>query len=136
MSGGCNSVASLPGAQERQAVGATKFIMTAGADQAGIAQAKAGTPTAQPEMDPVASFQENEPDGMAISWQFWWLLANCLLINLLWCAGMAAKTLFSQGVSYTYDDVILHPGMISFGADQVCCCALVHRVCVAGMGSR
>lgn len=38
-------------------------------------------------------------------------------------AGLAAKGLFSQGVSYTYDDVIFHPGIISFGADQVCCCA-------------
>lgn len=35
-------------------------------------------------------------------------------------AGYAAAQLFGQGVSYTYDDVILHPGHISFGAHEVC----------------
>lgn len=34
-------------------------------------------------------------------------------------AGFSAAKLFSQGVSYTYDDVIFLPGHIHFGADQV-----------------
>lgn len=33
--------------------------------------------------------------------------------------GFTAKQLFNQGVSYTYDDVILHPGHIYFGAHEV-----------------
>lgn len=36
-------------------------------------------------------------------------------------AGYTASQLFGQGVSYTYDDVIMHPGHISFGAHEVCC---------------
>jgi IMP dehydrogenase len=35
-------------------------------------------------------------------------------------AGYAASQLLGQGVSYTYDDVILHPGRIYFGAHEVC----------------
>lgn len=35
------------------------------------------------------------------------------------CAGMEAKQLFAAGTSYTYDDVIFHPGYIDFAADQV-----------------
>lgn len=34
-------------------------------------------------------------------------------------AGWKAGELFNQGVSYTYDDVILHPGHIDFGAHEV-----------------
>lgn len=34
-------------------------------------------------------------------------------------AGYSASQLFGQGVSYTYDDVIMHPGHISFGAHEV-----------------
>jgi hypothetical protein len=34
-------------------------------------------------------------------------------------AGYSATQLFGQGVSYTYDDVIMHPGHISFGAHEV-----------------
>lgn len=34
-------------------------------------------------------------------------------------AGFAASDLFNQGISYTYDDVIFHPGHIDFGADEV-----------------
>jgi hypothetical protein len=34
-------------------------------------------------------------------------------------AGYTASQLFGQGVSYTYDDVIMHPGHISFGAHEV-----------------
>lgn len=33
--------------------------------------------------------------------------------------GYTASQLFGQGVSYTYDDVIMHPGHISFGAHEV-----------------
>jgi hypothetical protein len=46
-------------------------------------------------------------------------------------AGYSASQLFGQGVSYTYDDVILHPGHIYFGAHEV-------RACVpaAGWGRR
>eukprot|EP00878_Enallax_costatus_P013887 GHUV01014522.1.p1 GENE.GHUV01014522.1~~GHUV01014522.1.p1 ORF type:complete len:358 (+),score=101.32 GHUV01014522.1:142-1215(+) len=33
--------------------------------------------------------------------------------------GYAATQLFGQGVSYTYDDVIMHPGHICFGAHEV-----------------
>ncbi|KAF8714048.1 hypothetical protein HU200_028043 [Digitaria exilis] len=33
--------------------------------------------------------------------------------------GFSAARLFSQGVSYTYDDVIFHPGYIDFPADAV-----------------
>ncbi|XP_010239381.1 inosine-5'-monophosphate dehydrogenase-like [Brachypodium distachyon] len=33
--------------------------------------------------------------------------------------GFSAERLFSQGVSYTYDDIILHPGFIDFPADVV-----------------
>jgi hypothetical protein len=33
--------------------------------------------------------------------------------------GFPAAKMFSQGVSYTYDDVILHPGHIYFGANEV-----------------
>ena len=33
--------------------------------------------------------------------------------------GSTAARVFSMGYSYTYDDVILHPGHIDFGADQV-----------------
>lgn len=33
--------------------------------------------------------------------------------------GSTARRIFSMGYSYTYDDVILHPGHIDFGADQV-----------------
>lgn len=36
------------------------------------------------------------------------------------CAGYTASQLFGAGVSYTYDDVIMHPGHISFGAHEVC----------------
>lgn len=32
---------------------------------------------------------------------------------------MEAKDLFGSGTSYTYDDVIFHPGYIDFAADQV-----------------
>jgi IMP dehydrogenase len=39
------------------------------------------------------------------------------------CDGFAASQLFSQGVCYTYDDVIFHPGHIYFGAHEVRCCA-------------
>lgn len=35
------------------------------------------------------------------------------------CAGWTARQVFSQGVTYTYDDVIFHPGFIDFGADEV-----------------
>jgi hypothetical protein len=34
-------------------------------------------------------------------------------------AGFAAHELFAKGYSYTYDDVILHPGHIYFGAHEV-----------------
>lgn len=34
-------------------------------------------------------------------------------------AGYTASQLFGAGVSYTYDDVIMHPGHISFGAHEV-----------------
>ena len=34
-------------------------------------------------------------------------------------AGYSAKQLFSQGICYTYDDVIFHPGHIHFGAHEV-----------------
>ena len=33
--------------------------------------------------------------------------------------GFTARQLFGQGTSYTYDDVILHPGPIDFGAHEV-----------------
>eukprot|EP00879_Flechtneria_rotunda_P023359 GHRR01024709.1.p1 GENE.GHRR01024709.1~~GHRR01024709.1.p1 ORF type:complete len:172 (+),score=66.25 GHRR01024709.1:224-739(+) len=33
--------------------------------------------------------------------------------------GYTAAQLFGQGVSYTYDDVILHPGYINFAAHEV-----------------
>jgi len=33
--------------------------------------------------------------------------------------GFTARRIFSQGVTYTYDDVIFHPGYIDFGADTV-----------------
>lgn len=33
--------------------------------------------------------------------------------------GMTAQQMFNQGVSYTYDDVIMHPGHINFGAHEV-----------------
>ncbi len=51
--------------------------------------------------------------------------------------GFSAKQLFGQGVSYTYDDVIMLPGFIDFAANQVIfCCggdalAMLHR-CVYG----
>jgi len=32
---------------------------------------------------------------------------------------MTAQQMFNQGVSYTYDDVIMHPGHIDFGAHEV-----------------
>jgi len=35
------------------------------------------------------------------------------------CTGFSAAQLFGQGVSYTYDDVIMHPGHISFPAHEV-----------------
>lgn len=38
---------------------------------------------------------------------------------LIWHAGFAAGELFGKGYSYTYDDVILHPGHIYFGAHEV-----------------
>lgn len=34
-------------------------------------------------------------------------------------AGFSASRMFNQGVSYTYDDVIMHPGHINFGANEV-----------------
>jgi hypothetical protein len=58
-------------------------------------------------------------------------LAVCLLHNsicrrcccccclLRAATGYTASQLFGQGVSYTYDDVIMHPGHISFGAHEV-----------------
>lgn len=33
--------------------------------------------------------------------------------------GFPAARLFTQGVSFTYDDVILHPGFIDFSTDEV-----------------
>lgn len=49
------------------------------------------------------------------------------VLFLFMCTGFAAKQLFSQGVCYTYDDCIFHPGHINFGAHEVrlqgCCCA-------------
>ncbi|KAK9837221.1 hypothetical protein WJX84_006343, partial [Apatococcus fuscideae] len=33
--------------------------------------------------------------------------------------GFPASRLFGQGFSYTYDDIIFHPGHIDFGANQV-----------------
>jgi hypothetical protein len=41
-------------------------------------------------------------------------------------AGSNAAQLFGQGVSYTYDDVIFHPGHIDFGAQEVCVGLLGH----------
>ena len=41
--------------------------------------------------------------------------------------GSAARAMFGQGVSYTYDDVILHPGHIDFGAHEVALGGLVAR---------
>ena len=41
--------------------------------------------------------------------------------------GSAAVAMFGQGVSYTYDDVILHPGHIDFGAHEVALGGLVAR---------
>lgn len=35
------------------------------------------------------------------------------------CAGLPAARLFGQGITYTYDDVIFHPGHIYFGAHEV-----------------
>ena len=35
------------------------------------------------------------------------------------CAGLSAAHLFSQGTTYTYDDIIFHPGHIDFGAHEV-----------------
>ena len=35
------------------------------------------------------------------------------------CDGFTGAQLFSQGVCYTYDDVIFHPGHIFFGAHEV-----------------
>lgn len=35
-------------------------------------------------------------------------------------AGLPASRLFGQGITYTYDDVIFHPGHINFGAHEVC----------------
>lgn len=34
-------------------------------------------------------------------------------------AGFAAAQMFTQGICYTYDDVIFHPGHIDFGAHEV-----------------
>ena len=33
-------------------------------------------------------------------------------------AGLPASKLFGQGITYTYDDVIFHPGHIYFGAHE------------------
>lgn len=49
------------------------------------------------------------------------------------CAGQTANYVFSQGITYTYDDVILHPGFIDFGANEVtspalCCTPLIHTI--------
>lgn len=51
---------------------------------------------------------------------------------LVCCAGMEARELFSKGTSYTYDDVIFHPGYIDFAADQVRAAFLpkLHSSCV------
>eukprot|EP00775_Hariotina_reticulata_P004723 gene4724-4973_t len=43
------------------------------------------------------------------------------------CDGFTAAQLFGQGVSYTYDDVIMHPGHISFPAHEVDLTANVTR---------
>lgn len=34
-------------------------------------------------------------------------------------AGFSASRMFNSGVSYTYDDVIMLPGHINFGANEV-----------------
>jgi hypothetical protein len=34
-------------------------------------------------------------------------------------AGLPASRLFGQGVSFTYDDIIILPGHIDFGAHEV-----------------
>ena len=34
-------------------------------------------------------------------------------------SGFPASRLFGQGYSFTYDDLIFHPGFIDFGANQV-----------------
>ena len=44
---------------------------------------------------------------------------QCQKVRDRLCAGWTARKVFSQGVTYTYDDVILHPGFIDFGADEV-----------------
>lgn len=41
-------------------------------------------------------------------------------LNIPSCApGLSAARLFGQGITYTYDDVIFHPGHIYFGAHEV-----------------
>ena len=40
-------------------------------------------------------------------------------VAALFPAAYSASQLFNQGVSYSYDDVILQPGHISFGAHEV-----------------
>ena len=47
---------------------------------------------------------------------------DALLLSADQCllrAGFTADQLFAQGVTYTYDDVIFHPGYIDFGAHEV-----------------
>ena len=54
------------------------------------------------------------------------LVTPCCAICCCAIAGYTASQLFGAGVSYTYDDVIMHPGHICFGAHEVCisggCC--------------
>jgi hypothetical protein len=51
-------------------------------------------------------------------------LAQFRAVSLVAVAGLNAAQLFGQGVSYTYDDVIFHPGHINFSAHEVCCILL------------
>lgn len=57
------------------------------------------------------------PCGLAVCLLQLHLLLLLLLLRA--AAGYTASQLFGQGVSYTYDDVIMHPGHISFGAHEV-----------------
>ena len=41
--------------------------------------------------------------------------------------GANSKAVFQRGISYTYDDIIMHPGHISFPADSVSLAGRVSR---------
>ena len=66
---------------------------------------------------------EEVPDGESLTTASLWhtkpYYFSLFMFTLNELVGLPASRLFGQGITYTYDDVIFHPGHIDFGAHEV-----------------